>query len=350
MGVSPNSHRLRKGKRGGGGGGSGGGGGGKFSSRRRQRLKEQEFFKRQLEERARMTDFDMTPPKSDLELDGGAYGGAGFSEAPEEFLRQSEVEEALERKENFVRSDVLYGNLQGYAYRSGDKGLGYYKEEEKPEEERQNVRSDGNDEGEDPELLVFDDSSPHTFREVLEVDIAEFMKSASPSREEEDEVRLAVEKLRETANAVFGSEASTVLFGSRATGLALPGGDLDVGILNIFDDIRNAGAGFTRKDRDKIASMLKKLLNKLRKRKVINRAQLINARVPIIKGLIGKTDLDCDISIGVSNGDRAVQLVKDYIAKLPHFRTLVLLVKAILKVMNDTKVAFNPFASIHSSF
>ncbi len=99
-----------------------------------------------------------------------------------------------------------------------------------------------------------------------------------------------------------------------------------------------------------MASMLAKLLNKLRKSRVVKRAQLIkNARVPIIKCKIGSSEMDCDISIGVANGARALELIKRYIAKMPYFRTLVMVIKGILQVTQRPHHHPNPIQSNHST-
>lgn len=159
-------------------------------------------------------------------------------------------------------------------------------------------------------------------------EIGAFAKLAANSEEDQREVRLVLKRVSDVATSTFGAGAKTMLFGSRATGLSLPGGDLDIGILNLDSlDIQRAGAGFKRKDRTKASSMLKKLLNKLRKTKLVKQAQVIRARVPIIKCQMGKSNWNCDISLGVSNGDRACILIREYIKQLPDFAPLVLVVK-----------------------
>ena len=41
-------------------------------------------------------------------------------------------------------------------------------------------------------------------------------------------------------------KARAVLFGSQATGLALPGADLDVVVLGASEELRRAGSGFSK--------------------------------------------------------------------------------------------------------
>lgn len=46
--------------------------------------------------------------------------------------------------------------------------------------------------------------------------------------------------------SVLWRQSRTVLFGSQATGLALPGSDLDIVVLGVTDAMSNAAAGFSR--------------------------------------------------------------------------------------------------------
>ena len=117
---------------------------------------------------------------------------------------------------------------------------------------------DGDFGGEDEELQVFDDrrlgsSEPPSSTGsqgmsqgeghcALSAEIETFVRRASPSRKDEEEVEEVLSQIREIAASLW-PDGTVVLFGSRATGLALPGGDLDVGILNIFKDIKKAGSG-----------------------------------------------------------------------------------------------------------
>ena len=55
----------------------------------------------------------------------------------------------------------------------------------------------------------------------------------------------AVEAVRRIVSVLWG-QSRTVLFGSQATGLALPGSDLDIVVLGVSDNMSNAAAGFSR--------------------------------------------------------------------------------------------------------
>ena len=55
----------------------------------------------------------------------------------------------------------------------------------------------------------------------------------------------AVEAVRRVVSVLWG-QSRTVLFGSQATGLALPGSDLDIVVLGVTDNMSHAAAGFSR--------------------------------------------------------------------------------------------------------
>lgn len=62
---------------------------------------------------------------------------------------------------------------------------------------------------------------------------------------EQQAVSDAVEAVTSVAKALW-PQSRTVLFGSQATTLALPGSDLDIVILGVSENITNAASGFTK--------------------------------------------------------------------------------------------------------
>ncbi len=62
---------------------------------------------------------------------------------------------------------------------------------------------------------------------------------------EQQAVSDAVEAVTNVAKAIW-PQSRTVLFGSQATTLALPGSDLDIVILGVSENITNAASGFTK--------------------------------------------------------------------------------------------------------
>lgn len=57
-------------------------------------------------------------------------------------------------------------------------------------------------------------------------------------------MRTAVDAVARTATRLWPT-SRTVLFGSQATGLALPGSDLDIVVLGASDDLANPATGFS---------------------------------------------------------------------------------------------------------
>lgn len=210
------------------------------------------------------------------------------------------------------------------------------------------------------------------------------------------DVQAAMQAIDTIARRLWPSSRA-VLFGSQATGLALPGSDLDIVILGATTfELARAGTGYTRKQRQRVSEQLEDLLDALLKNRVVSgKAQIIEARVPIIKcrlaclgaaagtntastyyndnggnGFIhssgsntskstifrnrrnrdlfgssgnantstsGIRTMAADISLGVANGAAAVHWVRRQILAVPPLRPLTLVVKALLrdKGMNE---------------
>ena len=64
-------------------------------------------------------------------------------------------------------------------------------------------------------------------------------------QEEQQAVREALDSVTNIAKIIW-PESHTVLFGSQATNLALPGSDLDIVVLGVSEDITHAASGFNR--------------------------------------------------------------------------------------------------------
>lgn len=64
-------------------------------------------------------------------------------------------------------------------------------------------------------------------------------------QEESEAVTLAVDTVARVVRLIW-PHARTVLFGSQATSLALPGSDLDIVVLGVTQDLARAGTGFTK--------------------------------------------------------------------------------------------------------
>ena len=75
-------------------------------------------------------------------------------------------------------------------------------------------------------------------------------------------MRAAVLAVNEAARALW-PHSRVALFGSQATGLALPGSDLDVVVLGVGATLARAGSGFTPVQRKQLGELLEDLLDAL---------------------------------------------------------------------------------------
>ena len=167
----------------------------------------------------------------------------------------------------------------------------------------------------------------------LHSEMESFASRAQPTRSEMDLVARTLRTINSSVLACW-PHAHTCLFGSQASGLALPGADLDVVILGVVEDLATPGSGFGKRGKNAAVDHLNKLANFLRKNRLIIHLQVIHARVPIIKAVFPAQDgssIPADISIGVANGASAVAMVRHAVMLLPPLRPLVLVLKALLR-------------------
>ena len=133
---------------------------------------------------------------------------------------------------------------------------------------------------------------------------------------------------------VFPS-ASLEVFGSGASGLALREADIDLVILGVGPTAATAGGGFNKHDRQELVSILRKIEKQLRKDRVVVRALgVYTAKVPIVKAHTTGNDnsgFNLDLTVGATNGLKAVRWIKQQVVEFPELRPLVLVVKKLLK-------------------
>jgi len=169
----------------------------------------------------------------------------------------------------------------------------------------------------------------------LHVEIAELARQATPTPSEIATVQGVVHAVDSAARDVWPA-ARAVLFGSQATGLALPGGDLDIVVLGVGPQLQRAATGFTTGQRRVLGEHLEDLLDALRcNGTLLSSVEIIDAKIPIIKCLIqtshAEPALPADISFGAINGAAAVTFLRRQILAVPPLRPLSLVVKAFLR-------------------
>ncbi|KFM25080.1 Poly(A) RNA polymerase protein 2 [Auxenochlorella protothecoides] len=166
----------------------------------------------------------------------------------------------------------------------------------------------------------------------LHAEVLSFARQAAPTRQEVGDMKRALMSLAEVATRLW-PHSQTMLFGSQATGLTLPGGDLDVVILGVGSELDTAGSGFSARERQQKVQLLEDLLDALLATKLLQgRVELIDARVPIIKCCMAAAGgLHVDISLGTANGAAAARYVRAQVLAIPPLRPLCLVIKALLR-------------------
>lgn len=187
-------------------------------------------------------------------------------------------------------------------------------------------------------------------RTRLHHEVATFAGLAAPTQTEIYALHDAVSAVDAAARSLWPT-ARTMLFGSQPSGLALPGGDLDLVILGVGPHA-SAASGFALPQRRKLTEHLRRLLDALhRQGTILSNTRIIDARVPIIKcdwsprsdkeqanGSTGSLRLPLDISLGVANGAAAVGFLRRQVIAVPPLRPLTLIIKALLRDKGHNEV------------
>lgn len=161
---------------------------------------------------------------------------------------------------------------------------------------------------------------------ALHYEILQFARFATPTPDEERARHAVVGTIRTLAREVWPS-CRVEAFGSFPTGLYLPGGDVDVVILN---DITKSKK-----------KMLYKFANRIQKR--ANFAQnvtvIAKAKVPLIKFTTTDGAIECDVSFGRQNGVQSVSIVQNFLRTHPLAKPLFLVAKCFIKqhMLNDVQ-------------
>ena len=153
----------------------------------------------------------------------------------------------------------------------------------------------------------------------LHNEILSFWAFTRPTRREALARTAAAQKLRSLVSAIWpGEEVAVEVFGSSATGLALPGSDIDV-------VVRGATGG------GDAATRLRALAAALARSGVARDLQLISrARVPLVKYVDAASGLPVDVSFDEEGGPAAARRAVSALDSLPAARPLLSVLKAAL--------------------
>ncbi|KAG8809674.1 hypothetical protein FRC17_003294 [Serendipita sp. 399] len=165
-------------------------------------------------------------------------------------------------------------------------------------------------------------SVPENSARFFHDEVEAFTRYISPTPAEDELRKLIVKEIEFHAKKLW-SDATAQAFGSLATGLYLPTGDIDVVIETVFVSSLSKTA---------TQSALMRLANTLRSAGLAQRRkiQVIAARVPIVKFNSVHGGIPIDISINQTNGVKTIATIKKYLDHFPALRSLILVVKAYL--------------------
>ncbi|XP_050368629.1 uncharacterized protein LOC126786751 [Argentina anserina] len=151
----------------------------------------------------------------------------------------------------------------------------------------------------------------------LHKEILDFCEFLSPTPQEEEGRRAAVERVSEVIKYVW-PRCEVEVFGSFKTGLYLPASDIDVVIMRSGIPTPQQG--------------LYALSRALSQMGLAKKIQVIaKARVPIIKFVEKTSGIAFDISFDIDSGPKAAEFIMDAISKWPPLRPLCLILKIFLQ-------------------
>ena len=178
--------------------------------------------------------------------------------------------------------------------------------------------------------------------DALHMQVVEFTRKSGMSPHEVNRRKQCFDAIESTIRRLYSnrSNCSLHVFGSGATGLALPGADLDLVLLGVGpQSSRGGGGGFTRGERDAIVTHLRKIARFLRKENAVSRAEIIaTAKVPIIKMKSAVAPyIAVDLSLGTTNGLEAVGWIRQQVKTYRALKPLIFFLKRLLSThhLND---------------
>lgn len=168
-----------------------------------------------------------------------------------------------------------------------------------------------------PWTINHDHSKETEIADWLTLEIHDFVKYISPSKEEIKARNVTISKLRQAVKSLW-PDADLHVFGSYATDLYLPGSDIDC-VVN-----SEGGDKQTR-------TCLYKLAQHLKNEHIATEIEVIvKTRVPIIKFVEPETQIHIDVSFERINGLEAAKLIREWLEETPGLRELVLIIKQFL--------------------
>ena len=186
---------------------------------------------------------------------------------------------------------------------------------------------------------LFDGRVPSSAREALNWEIRAFETFISPSKEETEAARLAVDDIGKIIRRIDG-RLQVNLVGSRANGLATPLSDIDINITHPSLAPRNkdqpTGIDYSNRQRSRVIEMIQRIHHVLSRGR--NGANIFeashyvtHAKVPICVGKHLPTGLKYQVQ-STSSAQTSLAYARSYQDEFPTLRALFWLLKHLLHV------------------
>ncbi|KAJ7083322.1 hypothetical protein B0H15DRAFT_850579 [Mycena belliarum] len=187
-----------------------------------------------------------------------------------------------------------------------------------------------------PWLSLLPNTSPTSTDQRLHQEIVAYVEYVQPTPQERTARQKLLDAIRKALLRRF-PDGELKLFGSAATGLCLPTGDMDIAILTS----EVIPAAEKKRPLFQMSSILKAA--RLTWDVQVNH----RARVPILtfKSLPEYGSFSVDIGINNQDGPRAIEVVNGYLDQMPALRPLILIVKGFLSQRNLNSAAYGGLGS-----
>ncbi|KAJ7696810.1 hypothetical protein B0H17DRAFT_1053139 [Mycena rosella] len=187
-----------------------------------------------------------------------------------------------------------------------------------------------------PWLASLPPTPPTSTDQRLHQEIVAYVAYVQPTPQERTARQKLLEAIRKALLRRF-PDGELKLFGSAATGLCLPTGDMDIAIMT--------GEVIPTAEKKRPLFQMSTILKAAR----LTWDVQVNhrARVPILtfKSLPEYGSFSVDIGINNLDGPRAIEIVNDYLAKMPALRPLIFIVKGFLSQRNLNNAAHGGLGS-----
>lgn len=163
---------------------------------------------------------------------------------------------------------------------------------------------------------------PKDAAEFFNEEVRAYAEYISPTQAENALRALIIKEIEIHARKLW-PDATATAFGSYATGLYLPTGDIDIVIQTAYAS--TATKAMAQSTLTRLATVLRNAGLAERRR-----VQVIAARVPIVKFNSVHAGVAIDISLNQTTGLTAINVIRKYLEHFPALRPLILIVKSYL--------------------